>query len=197
MTLDVMMPGMDGWEVLRDLKADPALSGIPVVMITIAGERELGYSLGAVDYLTKPVDRKLLLKVVRELGGTHALIVEDDRATRELMAKSLKAVKMTVDVAENGAVALERVAKRAPDVILLDLMMPVMDGFEFVQRLRRDSKHSSIPIIVVTAKDLTAEDRGQLSGAVQQILMKSEDPDAVLQQVCAIASNLRGPRKNR
>ncbi len=182
-TLDVMMPGMDGWEVLRELKADPDLASVPVVMVTIADEQELGFAMGAVDYLTKPVDREAFRALVRRYDPGHILLVDDDVDVRSVVSRTLEESGQSVDEAENGKVALERVEARRPDLILLDLMMPVMDGFEFVSELRKNPDHLDIPIIVVTAKDMTEEERGSLQGAVEQIVQKGSDPTELLSQV--------------
>jgi signal transduction histidine kinase/DNA-binding response OmpR family regulator len=175
-TLDVMMPGLDGWSVLKALKADPDLRAIPVMMITIESEKDLGYSLGAVEHLTKPVNRDKLLQLVSRHtsagGGGHALVVDDDEGIRSLFGKSLSEAGWTVDEAEDGARALECISLRRPDIVLLDLMMPVMDGFEFLVEFRYGEDHRSIPIIVVTAKDLTEEERQLLNGGVDRIIEK-------------------------
>jgi signal transduction histidine kinase/CheY-like chemotaxis protein len=175
-TLDVMMPGLDGWAVLRKLKADPDLRGIPVMMITIESQKDLGFNLGAVEHLTKPVDRELLLRLVRQCaasdGGGHALVVDDDEGVRTLFCRSLQEDGWTVDAAENGARALEHISHRLPDLVLLDLMMPVMDGFDFLLEFRSRRECRPVPIIVVTAKDLTDEDRKRLVGGVEMIVEK-------------------------
>lgn len=175
-TLDVLMPGMDGWAVLTALKQDPDVADIPVIMLTIVENKELGYALGVSDYLTKPVDRKRLASVLNKYRCEHppcsVLVVEDDPQAREIISRTLQKEGWVVAEAENGQVALERVAEKRPEVILLDLMMPVMDGFRFVRELRRTEAWRSIVIIVVTAKDLTEEDRLQLNGYVQKILEK-------------------------
>jgi CheY-like chemotaxis protein len=172
-TLDVMMPGMDGWAVLSALKADPDVADIPVVMVTIVDDRNLGYALGAADYLTKPVDRERLVTVLkRHRRDLPVLIVDDDDTLRDLLRRTLEAEGYTVVEAENGKVALERLRDVAPGVILLDLMMPEMDGFELVAELRRHDRWGAIPIVVVTAKDLAREDRDRLNGYVQTILQK-------------------------
>jgi CheY-like chemotaxis protein len=175
-TLDVMMPGMDGWAVLAALQADAELAAIPVVMLTIADERNLGYALGAADYLTKPVGRERLAAVLqryrREEGERLALLVEDDAPTRAVTRRMLEREGWSVREAENGRVGLERLAAAVPQVILLDLMMPEMDGFEFVERLGQREEWRGIPVIVVTAKELTAEDRQRLNGRVGQVLEK-------------------------
>jgi len=175
-TLDVMMPGLDGWAVLKELKADPHLRHIPVMMVTIEGGKDLGYTLGAVEHLTKPVDREMLVRLVRQYagsdGGGHALVVDDDEAVRSLFRRSLEDDGWTVDEAENGAVALKRSSERRPDLVLLDLMMPVMDGFDFLLEFRCREDCRPVPIIVVTAKDLTNEDRQRLVGGVEKIVEK-------------------------
>jgi CheY-like chemotaxis protein len=176
-TLDVLMPGMDGWAVIRALKADPELSSIPVIMITMADDRSLGYALGAADYITKPIDRERLASSVSRyrLANTPgtALIVEDDPPTREIMARTLANDGWKVAEAENGRVALERLAEEVPDLILLDLMMPEMDGFEFVAAIREKEAWRKIPVVVVTAKDITPQDQMRLEGNVRKIFHKA------------------------
>src|SRR6266849_5298911 len=136
-TLDVMMPGMDGWAVLSALKADPELADIPVIMLTIVDDKNLGYALGASDYLTKPIDRERLVTVLEKYRrDAPVLVVDDDATLRELLRRILEGAGYTVVEAENGRVALERLRTLAPGVILLDLMMPEMDGFEVVAEVR-------------------------------------------------------------
>ncbi len=175
-TLDVMMPGMDGWAVLSELKADPALAQVPVIMLTIMEQRNLGFSLGASDYLIKPVDRDHLVTTVKKYcchGGDHSiLVVEDEVVIQELMARTLGVEGWVVETAGNGRVALDRVAARVPDLILLDLMMPEMDGFQFLEELRRNKAWQAVPVIVVTARTVTDEDRLRLNGFVDKVLQK-------------------------
>jgi Response regulator containing a CheY-like receiver domain and a GGDEF domain len=181
-TLDVMMPVMDGWSVLSSLKADPELADIPVVVLTIVDNQNLGFALGASDYLTKPVDYKRLASVLEKYQPRltvdpptsigQVLIIEDDPATREMFRRILAKEGWAIAEAENGRVALERLAEARPDLILLDLMMPEMDGFQFIQELRSQSEWRQIPVVVVTAMDLTSADRLQLNGYVEQILEK-------------------------
>ena len=175
-TLDVLMPGMDGWSVLRELKADPKLSNIPVIMITMADDRSTGYALGASEYLTKPIDREKLSASVQRYrhGSQIVLVVEDDDDTREMMVRTLANDGWKVREAANGRVALGRVNEAVPDLILLDLMMPEMDGFEFISRVRAESRWRRIPVIVVTAKTLTTEDLARLNGQVQHLVHKGE-----------------------
>ena len=175
-TLDAMMPGMDGWVVLSALKSDSELIDIPVIMLTIMDQKNLGYALGAADYLTKPIDRDLLRTVLKKYRKVSAsprvLVVEDDQLTREMLRHALEKEGWAVTEAENGRIALERLAEMRPVVILLDLMMPEMNGFELVAELRKHEAWRSIPIIVITAKDLTSEDRLRLHGYVKKILQK-------------------------
>jgi len=179
-TLDVMMPHKDGWAVLSALKADPDLAHIPVIMVSMVDNKNMGYSLGAADYLTKPIERDRLMAILnkyrKETGDADAalsiLVVDDDPAVRQLMRRILEKEGHTVIEAENGRRGLERLAKGIPSLILLDLMMPEMDGFEFVAELRKHAAWRNVPVIVVSAKHLSAEEWLQLSGAVQKILQK-------------------------
>ena len=175
-SLDVLMPGMDGWTVLRALKGDPLTSSIPVVMVSMLDDRDIGYALGAADYLTKPFDReKLVLALRRFRQGSSprpVLVVEDDPATREVVRRALERDGWIVTEADNGRRALESLSRSVPDLIVLDLMMPEMDGFEFVTELRRSEAGRRIPVVVVTAKDITAEDRKRLNGQVRRIFSK-------------------------
>ncbi len=175
-TLDVMMPGMDGWSVLTSLKADPELATIPVVMMTIVSDKNLGYALGASDYLTKPIDRERLVSVLRRYECKRPmcdiLVVEDDQQTREILCRMLDKEGWHAREAEDGLIALEKVAEEMPELILLDLMMPRMDGFEFLAELRKTEAGRAVPVIVVTAMDLTPDDRQKLNGQVKQILQK-------------------------
>jgi signal transduction histidine kinase/DNA-binding response OmpR family regulator len=175
-TLDVMMPDMDGWSVLRALKVDPVLHNVPVVMLTMLDDKSKGYTLGATDYLTKPVDRDQLHTVLARFHtpseSCSVLLVEDDPATREVMMRTLEKADWQVTEAGNGREALEQLARQKPRLILLDLMMPVMDGFDFLLEMRARAEWQDIPVIVLTAKDLTEEDRRMLSGRVEQIVEK-------------------------
>jgi signal transduction histidine kinase/CheY-like chemotaxis protein len=175
-TLDVMMPGMDGWAVLTVLKADPATADIPVVMLTVVDDRNLGFALGAADYLIKPIEWERLMAVLEKhrprLNGSRVLVVEDDPDSREMFRRAAEGHGWTVVEAENGRVGLQRISDAVPGVILLDLLMPEMDGFSFIEELRRRPDCRHVPVIVVTAKDLTDEDRRRLHGHVVQILKK-------------------------
>ncbi len=175
-TLDVMMPGMDGWAVLAAIKADPALTDIPVIMLTVVDDKKLGYSLGAAEYLMKPIDREHLKRVLTRYGSAGAflrvLLVEDDTPTSELMTRILESEGWQVAVARNGREGLELFDASPPSLILLDLMMPEMDGFDFLEALRSSPRKSEVPVVIVTAKDLTPADHRRLNGNVAAVLQK-------------------------
>ncbi len=175
-TLDVMMPGMDGWSVLSALKADPALTNIPVIMMTMVSDLNLGYALGATDYITKPIDRDRLLSAMKrvdcKLPICKVLVVDDEKDIRDVVRRTLEKEGWEVSEAADGQEALEIFKADPPQMILLDLMMPRMDGFQFVAELKKLESAKGIPIIVITAMELTAEDRARLNGTVDQILQK-------------------------
>jgi PAS domain S-box-containing protein len=189
-TLDVMMPGLDGWAVLSRLKNDPATQDIPVVMVSMVAEEGIGASLGAVGHLRKPVNRDQLKALVDAQcrPESRVLVVEDDVAAREVIRRTLDDAGYKVLEAAHGREALDKVEAHTIDIILLDLMMPVMDGFEFLARLREDARHAEVPVIVVSAKDLTEEDRKRLAqGHVAAILAKEgESVESVLDQIEAL-----------
>ncbi len=173
-TLDVLMPSMDGWAVLAALKSEAALADIPVIMVSVLEDRHLGFALGASDYVTKPIDRDLLRRILNRYrqDGARALVVEDDAPTRELLRRFLESDGWVVDEAENGEAGLEAVRRRLPTLVLLDLMMPVMDGCQFAAELRKNPAWCGLPVVVITAKDLTPEDRHALNGDVQAVFQK-------------------------
>ena len=175
-TLDVMMPGMDGWQVLGHLKADPVTCDIPVVMITVVEDRNLAFSLGATEYVTKPIDRDRLASILRRHRCASppclVLVVEDDSDQRRLIGTILEKEGWQVATAENGAMALQQLERRRVELIVLDLLMPEMDGFEFVAAMKQTPAWKDIPILVLTSKDITEEDRQRLNGRVQRILSK-------------------------
>ena len=173
--LDVMMPGVDGWSVLTTIKGDVELAKIPVVMVTFVSERGLANALGAADYVSKPVKWERFREVMdrfRHLEG-DVLVVDDDPDTRARIRKVLEKDDWTVAEAGNGREALDLVARSVPRVILLDLTMPVMDGFSFLHALRESPGCAHVPVIVLTARDLTRDDRKRLAGA-NQVLKKGE-----------------------
>ena len=197
-TLDVSMPDMDGWTVLRLLKSDPALRHVPVVMVSMLHEKGLGIALGAAEYLSKPVDRKKLQELVARLSESetrgHVLVVEDDAAERELVRRALQQQGRTVVEAENGAVGMERVTEETPQVVILDLMMPVMDGFEFLRRLRASPAGRPVPVIVLTARELSADEADLLTKEASAVLLKdSPDLDAALSELRSVVAGYLGP----
>ena len=190
-TLDVMMPNMDGWSVLTQIKNDPELTNIPVIMVTMLNDRPLGYALGAADFITKPVDQNKLKNVLERLCGPHpkgrVLIVEDDPMSRDVLKRLLDREQIESDHAANGSAGLEMLAKNQYSLILLDLMMPVMDGFTFLAVLRKNPATANIPVVVITAKDLTESDRQILHGSVNDIIQKGAlDREALLREVTAL-----------
>jgi len=178
-TLDLILPNIDGWHVLSALKTDSELKDIPVIIITITDDKERGYALGAAEFITKPIDREQLSKVVNKYcidqPSRTVLIIDDDRITGDLMQSMLQKEGWDIAVALNGNAALEMVIQKTPDLILLDLMMPEMDGFEFIMQLRTRQQWQDIPVIVVTAKELTEEDRVLLNGRVENVILKGSD----------------------
>jgi adenylate cyclase len=178
-TLDVMMPKLDGWGALKELKADAGLRDIPVIMVTVLNERGMAIPLGAADFVTKPIDRQRLTAILREHcanpSGTSILVVEDDPPTRDVLCHSLTSMGYVAHEAVNGRSGLDWLANHpAPSLILLDLMMPEMDGFEFLRELRKKPAFVDVPVIVVTAKELTAEDARILRGQTERVIAKDQ-----------------------
>jgi signal transduction histidine kinase/CheY-like chemotaxis protein len=175
-TLDVMMPDLDGWSVLAALRQDSELAEIPVIMVTILDEHRRGVALGAAGYLTKPIDRERLHRLIARYRAsarpTRILLVEDDQVARDRVRGWLEGQNWVVQEAENGRAALIRLQEYDPDVILLDLMMPEMDGFQVVAALQNEQRWRDIPVIVITSRDLDAKDRERLNSGVQTVLVK-------------------------
>ena len=186
-TLDVAMPGVDGWTVLAALKGDPELADIPVVLVSIIEDKQRGYALGATDYLVKPVDRRRLVDSLRTLCGVtigRVLLVEDDEDTRTTIRQMLEHEGWEVAEAGNGRLALESVKDRLPDAIVLDLLMPEMDGFEFVAELRSHAEWRTLPVLVLTALELSDEEHRRLNGDVERVIRKNGQPrDELLKEV--------------
>ena len=176
-TLDVVMPQIDGWFVLNELMANPDTNQIPVIVISTTNDRSLGYALGASEFLAKPIDRGRLQSVLRkhlvEPSAQPILVVEDDETTQELMKSLLEGDGWHPVIAENGRIGLEKLEQVNPQMILLDLMMEEMDGFEFLEHIKAQEKWRHLPVVVLTAMDLTDEDRMRLQGSVERIFQKS------------------------
>ncbi|MCT7949685.1 response regulator [Ancylothrix sp. C2] len=197
--LDVMIGEMTGWTVLSALKSDPDTASVPVIVATIMDEKNLGFSLGASDFLPKPIDRNRLLSVLQRYrvkqNSGYILIVEDDAPTREMLYRMLQKEGWQVSQVENGQQAMQKIQAGLsaeepdkiaglPDLILLDLMMPEMDGFQVIAELRQHPKTQSLPVVVITAMDLSEQDYERLNGSVRQILEKgSFSREELLQQV--------------
>ena len=177
-TLDVIMPEMDGWAVLRALKTEPSTRDIPVILLTILGDRDMGYALGAAEYLTKPIDTAALIEALeryREHGqAAEVLVVDDDPATRALLRRTLGREGWSLAEAASGSEALARLerASRPPSAVILDLMMPGIDGFELLAEMRRRDDLRNVPVVIVTAKDLSHEELNWLRGNAEKVLPK-------------------------
>jgi CheY-like chemotaxis protein len=192
------MPQMDGWAVLSRIKSDDELRDIPVIMLSKLENKSLGFALGASDYLTKPVDRSNLISTLKRhkskatMEKGKILIIEDDEDTRELLRRTAEREGWVATEAEDGLVGLNRLAQNKPDLILLDLMMPEMDGLQFLAEMRKHEAWRSIPVIVVTAKSLTDEEREWLSQGVERILQKADyRPDFLVHEIRQILASHR------
>jgi adenylate cyclase len=200
-TLDVLMPDIDGWTVLAALRGNPELADIPVVMATITDDQQhKGMTLGAAGYLTKPIDRDRLVALLQPYQTperrTGVLLVEDDPTQRERIRSWLEPQQWQISEAENGRVALDRLADDVPDIILLDLMMPEMDGFQLITALQERPAWRGIPVIVITSLDLTAADRARLNSGVEGILVKDTfDPAQLVATVRAHVAKARRSQK--
>jgi signal transduction histidine kinase/CheY-like chemotaxis protein len=176
-TLDLVLPGIDGWEVLKLLKSDEATRHLPVVIISMMENRDLGIALGADDYFVKPVDRERLLARLREIARgesspKHLLIIDDDPAVHALLDEDLAGLGFDIARAYTGAEGLLRAQERLPDVVIVDLMMPGMSGFEVASALKQNARTANIPIVVLTSKEITNEDRDQLASQAATLVPK-------------------------
>jgi len=202
-TLDVMMPDIDGWGVLTALKGDVTLCDIPVIMLTMVDDPDRGFTLGASEYATKPVNRRHLSRILKKYTCLKppcpVLVIDDEETSRQLTRAILEKEGRVVSEAANGIEALRIMERERPSLIFLDLMMPEMDGFAFAAEVRRHPEWRSIPIVVITAQDLTSEDRKRLNGNVEKILRKDGDSrESLLEQVrdlLAVSNAARGPRE--
>jgi signal transduction histidine kinase/DNA-binding response OmpR family regulator len=199
-TLDVMMPDIDGWSVLSALKEDEMLRDIPVIMLTMVDDRSRGFTLGASDFATKPVNRRRLSQILKKYMCLRppcpVLVVDDEPAMRSLTRGILEKEGWAVSEAPNGIAALEIMKQERPSLILLDLVMPEMDGFAFAAEVRRHPEWRSIPIVVLSAHDLTKEDRKRLNGNIEMVLRKQGDArESILQQVRDLLADSKAPRR--
>jgi signal transduction histidine kinase/DNA-binding response OmpR family regulator len=180
-TLDILLPGVDGWEILRSLKESPETRNIPVVVVSVLDDRSLGFALGADDYLVKPAPREKLLEfvtrhtLVRKDGerAVRILAVDDDAVALQLLRDSL-APQFTLLTAEDGVTGIDMARSERPDAVILDLLMPMMSGFEVAAALKSDPNTRDIPILILTAKNLTVDDKAQLNGNVNRVMQKGQ-----------------------
>ncbi|MBY8974537.1 response regulator [Rhodobacteraceae bacterium NNCM2] len=172
--LDIIMPRQDGWSVLQELKSDPELCEIPVILATILADRELGLALGAVEYLTKPIDAAQLVATLESVGtaGRSVLVIDDDRVSRDLLRRIIVKQGYEAHEANDGMRGLEQMKRLKPCVVLLDLIMPEMDGFEVLNRMQQMPETRDIPVIVVTSKDLSKTERAALRDHAVSIVAK-------------------------
>jgi signal transduction histidine kinase/DNA-binding response OmpR family regulator len=182
--LDVLLPGIDGWEVLRRLKGDPALRNLPVVVVTVVDERNVAMNLGAVDYFLKPVRREALLDRLSQYtfttkvktGRVRVLAIDDDPAARELVTNALRPEGFEVVSAASGREGLDLALENPPDLVICDLLMPDMDGYEVVERLHANETTKDVTILILTGQELSAADRERLNGKVAEVVHKGVDP---------------------
>jgi CheY-like chemotaxis protein len=198
-TLDIMMPKKDGWQVLRELKQNPQTRDIPVLIHSIVDNKPLALSLGAVDVMTKPTDPKRLLSLVKKHyhSGDQFILLVDDNLDFTLACKDLlKRDGLEVKIATRGEEALKMIQESIPSLILLDLVMPGMDGFGVVRELQRKEAWKSIPIIVLTGKSLTPEDHKELDPYVADYLMKDTFTTAAISNAIKGILNVAPPTKS-
>jgi CheY-like chemotaxis protein len=193
-TLDIIMPDLDGWSVLRALKDDPDLRGIPVILVTMLREREMGYALGATDFLNKPIDTEALARSLDrycKIEDAEILVVDDDPATRDVLRRTLVKAGWRIAEVASGSAFLDALERSRPAVILLDLMMPSMDGFEVLEAMGQRDEWREIPVLVVTAKDLSDKEADWLRTRVERIFQKGAYDRARLTQVVGEMVNRR------
>jgi DNA-binding response OmpR family regulator len=176
-TLDLVLPGIDGWEVLKRLKSDDATCNLPVVIISMDDNRDLGIALGADDYFVKPVDRPRLLERLRAIrdggnGRPRLLVIDDDAAVHTLLEEDLSSLGFAILNAYSGDEGMRCAIDTSPDVIILDLMMPNMSGFEVADALKDDPRTANIPILVLTSKEISTGDRNLLHAKVSSFVQK-------------------------
>jgi signal transduction histidine kinase/DNA-binding response OmpR family regulator/putative methionine-R-sulfoxide reductase with GAF domain len=204
-TLDIIMPNRDGWQLIQDLKTDPETRNIPVVVCSIVSAADKGLSMGVADYLVKPVTERDLLKALARLAeggaspedgrGRRVLIVDDSPDDRNLLRRILENANYQVGEAEGGAEAIGRIRDQEPDLLILDLMMPVVDGFAVLENLKMDERTRQIPVVVVTAKELTSAERGRLQRRAEALLQKGLfDQDQLLKDVSEALQRIGEPQ---
>lgn len=197
-TLDVVMPEMDGWEVLQELKNNIFTKDIPVIIVSISDDKDTGFALGAVGYINKPVEKELLVSEIYKLNALPdtVMIVDDNEFEREHMSKIIEAENINTILAKGGTECIELLKNKIPDILVLDLMMPDMNGFKVLEKIRKNTETKDLPVIVVTAKDLTKEDKENLSGKISSIITKSDATQQDLfKEIQRILAELEKSRK--
>ncbi len=195
--LDVIMPKRDGWEIIQELKLKPETKDIPVIFCTIVADKKLGFSLGATDYLVKPVRDDDLLRALKMLNGSvkNILVIDDTPQDAELVGRFLKGHGYTVRIALGGREGIGYIKRHKPELIIVDLMMPEVDGFTVIEEAKRDPATKNIPIIVVSAKDITAEDRKRLNGCIEALIGKGMlNEDELMQEIVKALKKVSGER---
>ncbi len=185
MTIDIIMPEMDGWELINHLKNDPRTSQIPVIVVSITNDRETGFALGSVGHIAKPVDKDKLIAEIRKLDTRtrlNVLIADDNEMDLTQMSQAIKHHGLETMLARDGRQCLDMINQQIPDLLILDLMMPKMNGFEVISTLRENPLTRNLPVIVVTAKDLTQNEKEMLKGSILSVLTKSDTTPAALFQ---------------
>jgi len=191
--LDILLPDVDGWEVLRQLKSDPDLRQIPVVVVTVVDERKLGIALGAADYLLKPIDRDALLRALdrclpfASVMSPNVLAIDDDPATLEILRHVLEPAGARLVTADSGREGLERAREGGLDLVICDLLMPEVDGFEVIAQLKASETTAATPILVLTGHDLTAAEKERLTGQVIGFCEKGPNAGSALRSWLAAA----------
>jgi len=185
-TLDLLMPRMDGWQVLSAIKTDPQIAHIPVVVISVVAREKKGTVFGAVEVLQKPVTREELLPVLKRTLGRKSgkiLVVDDTDDDRRILTSYLAEEEVEIETAVDGQDALNKFERFAPDLVILDLVMPVMDGVGFLSKIRKDSRYRHVPVIVCTVKEIDAAEKLRLGQQAQAVLQKTEDMEKELRRV--------------
>jgi len=203
--LDVIMPDIDGWAVLRALKADAELAEIPVILVTVIDDRDMGLALGATEHLTKPIVQHELVRVLARLRGaddtTDVLVVDDDEGTRDMLGRTLTREGWTVRQAANGAEGLAELGRAKPTVVILDLLMPEMNGFEMLRAMRADEAWRDVPVVIVTSKDLARDELDWLRGNTIEVLQKGgygrAELVAAIREMVEAARRRHPPRQDK
>lgn len=196
-TLDIVMEDMDGWEVLQKLKHQFKTKDIPVIVVSVSDERDTGLALGAVGFIHKPVNKNVLISQIREINQKpgSVMIVDDNEFELKQISKIIETEKIETILALSGKECIRLLENKIPDLLVLDLMMPEMDGFSVLEKLRKDKKTQNLPVIIVTAKDLTKDEKNKLRGNVQSLVAKSEtSPVFLLNEIKRILKELEKTR---